>query len=198
MKTKILSFLFICLFAGSANAGLMLNIYENGSNDVVFDFSGSDTVTQGADTYARNGFWFGDIVENVYSGVATGYTAISDTFFAQNTTQGTSSTLQDIYLNGGVGHELGIRLDNTSILITASDGDGVSWSGQAILDLDFSDFLAGVWTGTSLNAGASDELILREGYTITIGATAVPAPGTLLLLALGLAGLGFAARNKAA
>lgn len=199
MKMKILSFLLVCFFSGSANAGLLLNVFEDTNNDVVFQFSGSDTVNQGATTYARNGFWFGDITDNIYSGATGGYSALTDSFSAENTTQGTSSTLNDIYLNGGIGHELGIRLVNWGILTSANDGDVITWAGQAILDLDFSDFMLGTWTGDSLNAGGSDELILLDGgYTIVIGATAVPEPGTLLLLVFGLAGLGFATRKKAA
>lgn len=188
------------LFASSANAGLILNIYEDASNDVVFDFSGSDTVTQGAANYARNGFWFGDITNDIYGGPTGAYNPHTDSFLAANTTQGTNSTLSDIYLNGGIGHELGIRLNNFSILTAANNGDLVTWSGQAVLNLDFSDFMAGTWTGNSLNAGGSDELILRNGYTITVGeqVARVSTPATIALFGLGLAGIGFSRKKKAA
>lgn len=190
--------LFACLFGGSANAGLLLNIYEDVSNDVVFEFSGSDTVNQGAVNYARNGFWFGDITDQVYGGATGAYIPLTDSFSAANTTQGTSSFLQDIYLNGGVGHELGIRLANWAILTDANNGDMITWSGIVTLDLDFADFMAGTWTGNSLNAAGPDELLLRDGYTIVVGAAAVPEPAGIALLGLGLAVLGFARKKKTA
>ncbi len=126
---KIITSLLLCFFVSSANAGLLLNISEDTNSDVVFAFSGSDVVNQGTTTYARNGFWFGDITDQIYSGTTDGYNALTDSFFAENTTQGTSSTLDDIYLNGGIGHELGIRLNNFSILTAANDGDAITWSG---------------------------------------------------------------------
>lgn len=190
--------LFVCLFASAANAGLMLNIFENTNNDVTFEFSGSDIVTQGTTNYARNGFWFGDITDNIYSGTSGAKNALTDSFSAENTAQVTSSTLNDIYLNGGLGHELGIRLATSSILTSASNGDLITWSGEVTLDLDFSDFMSGTWTGNSLNAAGSDELLLRDGYTIVIGEMAIPEPASIMLLGLGLAGIGFSRKKKAA
>lgn len=197
---KKIACLLVCLFAGSANAGLLLNISEDVNNDVLFAFSGSDTVNQGAVNYLRNGFWFGDIADQIYSGATNGYNGITDTFLAGNTTQGGTSTLGDIYLNGGVGHQIGIRLNNYNILTDANDGDSIYWSGAVTLDLNFSDFLAGTWTGNSLNAAGSDELmLLGDGYTIVVGAgAAVPEPATVALLGLGLAGVGFSRKKKAA
>ncbi|MCF8067989.1 MAG: PEP-CTERM sorting domain-containing protein [Desulfobacterales bacterium] len=202
MKKKLLTglaagLLLIGMVSG-ANATLLLNIFEDTNNDVVFEFSGSENVNQGANPYYRNGFWFGDITDNIYGGVGGGYIALTDSFYAENITQGTNSTLSDIYLNGNTGHELGIRLDNYSILTSANDGDLITWSGQVALDLDFSDFIIGTWTGNRLIANDSDELmLLGNGYNIVVGGVSpVPEPTTMLLVGLGLIGFAGVARRK--
>ena len=189
-------FLYLLLFfAGSANAGLMLNISEDANNDVLFTFSGSSVVNQGTENYARNGFWFGDITDQIYGGAGNGYLALADSFLAGNTTQGSTSTLSDIYLSGGTGHELGIRLNNYSILTTASNGDVVTWSGQVTLNLNFSDFMTGTWTGNRLIANGSDQLLLiGDGYTINVAA--VPEPETYAMLLAGLGLMGAVARRR--
>lgn len=199
IKMKKMICLFLYLLATSANAGLMLNIYEDTNNDVVFEFSGSDVVNQGSNNYTRNGFWFGDITDTIYSGASGVKNAITDSFFATNTTQGTNSTLDDLYLSGASGHKLGIRLNNSSILTSASNGDLITWSGQAIFDLDISDFMTGTWTGDRLIANGTDELILLGGgYTINIGPTDIPEPTSIALLGLVLVGIGFSRKKKTA
>ncbi len=198
---KIVSCFLVYLYASAANAGLMLNIYEDSSNDVVFEFSGSSTVNQGANNYIRNGFWFGDIADGFYTGSTGAYNALSENFYSENVTQGTNSGLNDVYLNGtGSGHELGIRLNNYNILTNSNDGDLITWSGLITLDIDFSDFMTGIWTGDRLIANGTDELfLLDDGYTITIGdAAAVSEPASIALLGLGLAGLGFSRRKAKA
>lgn len=189
-------FLYLLLFfAGSANAGLMLNISEDTNNDVLFTFSGSSVVNQGTENYARNGFWFGDITDQIYGGAENGHLALTDSFLAGNTTQGTNSTLSDIYLSGGTGHQLGIRLDNYDILTTASNGDVITWSGQVTLNLNFSDFMTGTWTGNRLIANGSDQLLLiGDGYTINVAA--VPEPETYAMLLAGLGLMGAVARRR--
>jgi len=196
---NLVAFLFVCVFATSAKAGLMLDIYEDINNNVVLQFSGSDFVTQGNSTYARNGFWFGDISDNIYSGLQGGYDALTSSFLAENITQGTSSLLDDVYFNGGFAHELGIRLGNFGILTGANNGDQISWSGMITLNLNFADFMQGIWTGGRLVANGSDELILRDGYTINIGRqqAQVPEPTSIALLGLGLAAFGFSRKKKA-
>ena len=184
--------------ATSANAALDLSIYENANGDVVFNFSGSDVVTQN-NSYNRNGFWFGDVIDNLYTGSTGGKNATSTTFSAMNVTQGGSSSLDDVYLNGGSGHEIGIRLNNCSILTGANNGDTISWSGQVVFDyLDISDFMASSWSGNSLNAGDSDELILDGGYNINIAAVPEPSTYALMIGGLGLVGLMAARRRKQA
>lgn len=189
--------LFLYLFAMSANAGLILNIYEDINNDVVFEFSGSGSVNQGSESYARNGFWFGNITDNLYGGTTFVHSAISDSFLGKNTTQGSTSTLRDLVLSTNFGHKLGIRLNNIGVLTSANNGDVITWSGQAIFDLDFSDFMTGTWTGDRLIANGSDELILLgDGYTINIGRTDIPEPTSIALLGLALAGIAFSRKKK--
>lgn len=200
---KIMVSLFLFFFASITNAGLLLNISEDTNSNVVFTFSGSVVVNQGEIPYGAIGFWFGDITDQIYSGATGLYGgAGSNSFFVENTTQGTNSTLQGIYLNSGAGQQLGIRINNFFVLTAADDGDRIAWSGLVTLyDNDFSNFTSGTWTGNRLNAGFDDELILLgDGYTITIDdqIAHISEPASLILLGLGIAGIGFTRKKKSA
>lgn len=113
--------------------------------------------------------------------------------------------------NGVIGVFLNIRDDNFTVSTDVATPPAASWS----ISLTSAAFIGLILTETSDNfvnggvsgalvgdtltlgwAGTSAPAFYRADFDLTAAVTSVPEPGTLTIVVLGLAGLGFAARRR--
>lgn len=185
---KMLAFSTILSVSSTANAALILDITDAGGGQTLWSFSGSDFILSGGPT-SRNGFWFDEGNTNGFDSL-TFFGALnptSNTFSGD--VAGTSLSLFDFYLRDT---GFGVR---TSTAPGWNDGDAISWSGSFVLNVALSNFTTGLFTGNTIGTDG-DFQVLRDGFEFQVGAASVPAPATLALIGLGLAGIGFSRKKK--
>jgi hypothetical protein len=178
--------------SSTVNATLILDITDAGGGQTLWAFSGSDTISSGGPT-SRNGFWFDEGNTSGFDSLAFfgALNPTSNTF--SGNVAGTSLSLSDFYLRST---GFGVRTNPSP---GWDNGDLISWSGSFVLNnVSLSNFATGVFTGNTIGTDG-DFQVLREGFEFRVGQAAeVPSPTPLALIGLGLAGLGFARKKKAA
>jgi hypothetical protein len=189
---KMFALLSVLVVSSTANAALILNISDAGGGQTLWTFSGSDTIASGGPT-SRNGFWFDEVNTSGFDSFAFfgPLNPTSNTFTGN--VAGTPLSLSDFYLrNSG----FGVR---TSPSPGWDNGDLISWSGSFVLNVSLSNFGAGVFSGNTIGTDG-DFQVLREGFEFQVGQAVnpVPAPATLALMGLGLAGIGFSRKKNTA
>ncbi len=175
--------------SGFAKAGLIIDIYDNGSGLTEIKLSGSDLALAGSQNIT-NGFWLNDIsLLNIGTSASTFTILESLSFFT--TTDGINTNLSDVYtsINSSC-CAFGFRMADGVFSVSA--GDIISLSGRLLVNKLFTDWKAGTYQYTSYSAynDNSSRTFLRDGLTVNIGdVSQVPEPSTLAILALSLIGL---------
>ena len=180
--------------AGGANAALVLNISDAGGGQSRFELSGTTTVAayNGAN---NNGVWFHPAHWDSLIGLGVdGSQTIVSGSATVTTTQSGTRAVSDVWIDnsGSSAGRLGIRLSGEEFDVD-NVGDTVSWSGDFVIDTDFSIFSTGSFNSavTSVNT-ATDTWTASEN--IVIQASSIPEPSSAILLGVGV--LGFATRRR--
>jgi len=172
--------------SGFANAGLIININDNGGF-AEFSLSGSDVLTSSGLMY--NGFWISaGAIPNIWA--TPGDNAFQITSgFGSHTFGGNNVAINDLWRghNSGINsYALGLRGGSPN---TQLAGTSISISGVFLTNMAFSNFNTGFYT-TSLLGPHGSKATLRDGITLNIGnQIQVPEPSTLAIFALGIMGL---------
>jgi len=212
-KKRITTMLMqICVVAGfflllsiPTDAGLVLNVSDNGSN-LTLSWSGSLTIgTNGSSTFsypATSGFGDDDYLSS--NGSPTGALSLDGTSFGKNTVGTASnnnpmiiSVLRNSNSTNGVGTGFGFL--NGSIYWDDSFGSNPGTIAPTRSWTFFGRTVASTF-GTNLNSGP---IVLwthnQNGQTISIAkASAVPEPSAAVLVGLALVGCGLRRRRKLA
>lgn len=188
MKNKFLKGLvasFALAVSAFANAGLILNISDDGVGGTHCQLSGSTIATS---SYSNNSIWAWNIdnmVNTSVSGLCTGLISGGGSMFS--TTSGNVNILDACSVadyNGSTNDLLSARVGNISFSV----GDVVSWSGDFTTSVSLSSLNQGIYQTKSLYPNSTPQL--QDYLTINIGsAINVPEPSTLAIFALGLMGL---------
>lgn len=178
--------------SGFANAGLIIDINDNGSGLTEIRLSGSDIALAGSVNYT-NGLWVNDISLLNVETFASTFT-ILETLSFFTTTDGNNGNLLDLYTSINPSCcTFGLRM--ADFTFNVSGGDVISLSGLLLVNKLFTDWNPGIYQYTSYSAynDNSSRTFLRDGLTINIGnvprVTDVPEPSTLAIFALCLIGL---------
>lgn len=175
----------------SANATLILNVSDAGGGQTLWQFSGSDVISSGGQT-SRNGFWFDEANTTGFDSASTfGQINPTSNSFA-GMVNATALGLRDLFIEDD---RFGIRTSPTPQWDT---GDTISWSGSFVANVAISNFVAGSFTGSTIGT-STDFQQLRDGFVLNVDQPVpAPEPTAFALMALGLAGLGFSRKRKAA
>ncbi|MBN8446740.1 MAG: PEP-CTERM sorting domain-containing protein [Gammaproteobacteria bacterium] len=187
MKNRFLKGLlasFILSVSGMANAGLILNITDDGFGGTRWQLSGS---TIASSTYSQNSIWawnISNMVNTSVSGLCVGLSSGSGSMFS--TTSGTVNIF-DVCSVADYGSSFDLLSARVGS-ITFAIGDIVSWTGNFTTSVAFASLNQGTYTTKSLYNFSTNQM--EDFLTINIGrAPSVPAPSTVAIFALGLLGL---------
>ncbi|ARU55740.1 MAG: PEP-CTERM sorting domain-containing protein [Pseudomonadales bacterium] len=193
-----------------ANAALILNVEGiSGSGSTTWSLSGSSTVNQSGTirtNVGSNNFSVDDTFEPDVAGdfISSTTTILDNSLFsisglATITIGSDTQTITDIFLDpdGASRDDFGIRVDSALSYLA---GEASSWAGDFVVGLDISEFNLGTYRlNTTQSNGGGFLFALADDVVLNFNeATSVPEPSVIALLSLGLAGIGFSRKKKAA